>query len=232
MRKILLSDDGVHFRADALYRVQATAFFPDSPRDIEQTVAISMMELEDYRTNGRENHKPSKLSEAIGNMFLKKYAGASICGAVAIVMCHNLTIGKRASLNGAAQLVSEFAYSVGKMSVPTFEQYGETAVRKIAIPADLADVKKYFRRFQSSAHILAALTTITEYEVNKPIFETTQLELSRLVQSAAYFQSILSKMPDASRWNLIDVSSSIPECARYAEPYLPTQAQLADFFKS
>lgn len=230
MTTLLVSDDGVTLREDAIFQYLATCFFPDCPRDVDQAAYIMFVEKKHAEKVGAAAYTDGQVSRKLQDAILKKYARVSLAGTVAIVMCHHEAQGKRMSLNSAANIVSEFAYRLGKATISLPNLDGTWQERRMAAPADLADVKKIFREFQSVAHMLAALVALPDDVAGTHIFQCPTREVSRILQTAAHFQQHLMKYEGSKRWKLVEVASVLPECVRGHPPYLPSADLIAGIF--
>lgn len=230
MRRIELSGADGSLRDEAYFLLMAHCFFPESEADREQAMWLVGHESKRLEALGLASYRPSEICQSAMQLVEKRQAQLSLAGYVAISMCCLDNAGDRMTIQGAAKVVSEFAYEYGELIFSTFKD-GEPALRKLRANGDLADLKKIFRRYRSVSHICAARVACGEYLENLPFLERAPDAEACLIQTAAYFQGRLSKAEGWADWNAWDVLSTRPKEIMEHPALLPTEWHVRAIFE-
>lgn len=222
MRHIILTEDGVHPVDDALFRLLAVCYFPDSPRDQVQSIFLARMERDEFRRVGEVDYRPSEIFNAAVTLVEKRLAQQFSVGFVALSFLWLKINGMTPSLNRAALIASCAAYEFDSVTWrPALRPSGEVASRSVT--ADASSVERLFRKYRSVAHILAARIICSPSDSAGHVLEDHPEETAAFIQTCAAVQGALENATDTTRWNLWDVRKYFPSVLGGTEASIPDE---------
>jgi hypothetical protein len=212
-RHIVLTDDGVTVAHNALHRLMAVCFFPESLRDQAQAIFIADMERAEFLRVTEAHYLPSAISQAVIQMAEKQNAQFYIAGFVTLSLIWLGRASLSPSLRRAATVAGYAASEFNKITSRSgFAPRGKDRVQ--AVTGDPASVAKIFRRYRSVAHIMAARVSAASYLEPLHIWDQPPLVVASMIQTCAAIQVELEKFVDTRKWNLWDVTRCFPtECS-------------------
>ncbi|WP_372993844.1 hypothetical protein [Sulfitobacter sp.] len=209
MREISLSDGPSQIRANYISELEIYSVYPEDEASREQALFLLRHEYERWKVCGVDDYKPSELVRTLITSHRGNAARRFVCGITAIAMCALQNAGHRVSLNAAAEIVTEFNNSVGKLPFTFWDGLDWVAQEK-ALLGDTQKIKQAFRQYRSVSHILAAWVVSSEYlNVQQPFDRGLEADAC-LLHTSAYFQARLKESRNFDDWDLWHIRADPP----------------------
>lgn len=210
MRHIVLSDDGITLSPNALHRLMAVAYFPESEKDQEQGLFIAAIEQADFDRLGEKQYRASEITHILSNTIQKRVAQQYTAGLIAITMIWLKINGQKPSLNRSAAIVSCAMNSTPGISWRSSLNL-DTEEKNSPATSDPSTLESTFRKLRSVAHIFAAWITATEYLEPAHLWDKPPIVAKTLIRTAAAYQNALERCIDVTHWNIWDVKKHFPK---------------------
>jgi hypothetical protein len=226
MRHLVLSDDGYRVAPNAMHRMMAACFFPESPRDQAQALFVAALEQEEYRRVGAEEYRPSEIMLAASNLIEKRTAQLYSVGFMAFAYIWLAKTPFRPSLRRASIIAS---YSAGEFGKITWRAGLDPHGRDKSQPVtdDPATLQRIFRKYRSVAHVCAARVAAGAYFEHVHIWDEAAIAGDALIQTAVTIQVRLQEITDTSAWDLWDLTRHYPSSLSGSPVLLPDDDLLA-----
>lgn len=209
MRQITLSDRPNHIRDNYFSELEIFTIYPEDEVSREQALWLLNHEYQRWKTVGANDYRSSELVQKLLISFRGGTARRYVCGVTAIAMLALQNAGKRASLESASAVITEFTNAVGKLPFAYWDGKVWEEKEKVLL-GDKQKIKQAFREYRSVSHILAAQIVGAEYLTLPLPFDRGVEAEACMLHTAASMEQALGNVHNFNDWNLWHIRASAP----------------------